>query len=692
MTARSRSPANEARPSSARGAAMSRHDLVGSLTNVPLVLGLAGLIAIAAAALFGPQLAPSDPQAQRVIIFYPDHSFAAPPTPPDQYYPLGTDPLGRDQLSRLLWGARLTLTVVVLGLAGRALLGVGIGVASAMLAKGGRVGRWADRLLEYGTNAVSGLPQLMLALLLVIALQGQGLVGFVLALALVGWAELAQFVRAEVLRALATAHVEAARALGAKAVRIARTHVLRDIAPQLSGVLALEAGSVLLLLAELGFIGFFVSGGTFYVDDSGRPILPVRDRAPEWGQMLAGARQYAFDHQYVAFVPGVVVVGAVLAFNLFAEGLRSASDPFSRFRLSPSALGGIGRALAAGALVALTVFGYLTVRSTTITFDDGLVQARAAAERVQPGSELIAGVVRFRSSEHALERPEKINYYFRHPSETAILRVGFVSADANAMEVKRFDHEDDLFFDGLQKLGHWRIGWEKALGAAEELEGRNFRNKSPQYRVRVVLQQDMDDDLPLYRVQYAGPLGPPQLDISVDARTGATDLTPERRFADARGRARAALGADVELVGMGAFWDGRRSQVPGARGAERPASRSYDFVRKDPPQDPRSAHVSYAEVARPGLSFAPVIVGRFGERPPAIDLVDLVRAFDRVEAVAGRALRVRWEAEGIRDWTANASTTIFQGRTVVTIFYGGARRALFRYDPASDEVVELPLN
>lgn len=687
MTAGSRAPATEARPSSARGAAMSRHDLVGSLTNVPLVLGLAGLIAIAAAALFGPQLAPSDPQAQRVIIFYPDHSFAAPPTPPDQYYPLGTDPLGRDQLSRLLWGARLTLTVVVLGLAGRALLGVGIGVASAMLAKGGRVGRWTDRLIEYGTNAASGLPQLMLALLLVIALQGQGLVGFVLALALVGWAELAQFVRAEVLRALATAHVEAARALGAKAARIARTHVLRDLAPQLSGVLALEAGSVLLLLAELGFIGFFVSGGTFYVDDSGRPILPVRDRAPEWGQMLAGARQYAFDHQYVAFVPGVVVVGAVLAFNLFAEGLRSASDPFSRFRLSPRALGGIGRALAAGALVSLTVFGYLTLRSTTISFEDGLVQARAAAERLQPGSELIAGVVRFRSSEHALARPEKINYYFRRPSESAILRVGFVDADPNAMEVKRFDHEDDLFFDALRPLGEWKAGWEKALGAAEELDGRNFRNRNPEYVVHVILRQEHGAPAPEYRVRYGSRIGPPLLDIRVSALSGAIEITRETRFADAFGRAREALRGDVVLVAVFGRWQAAAPGRPDAHGVGRPGMLTYSFARADLPADTRTARVTYA-----GPSTLPqVLVGSGSGRPPTISFVDLEAVFARVEDSGGRALRDRWSSEGARDWTVSAFT-LWEPAPVVNFNYSAtaAGQVTFSYDIRTGRIELIP--
>src|SRR5204862_7535847 len=128
-------------------------------------------------------------------------------------------------------------------------------------------------------------------------------------------------------------------------------HVFRGLAPQLFGLVSLEAGATLLLLAELGFLGVFMSGAIFLVDDQNRPILPVRDRAPEWGQMLAGAQQYAFSNQFVAFVPGIVVAAVVFAFNLLGEGARAATDPFSSLSLSPRAVGVLGRSLAVVALV-----------------------------------------------------------------------------------------------------------------------------------------------------------------------------------------------------------------------------------------------------------------------------------------------------------------------------------------------------
>ncbi len=661
-------------------ASVARHELANLATNVPLVLGTAGIAAIAAIALFGPQLASTDPQAQRVVIFFPDR-FEVPPTPPDPLYPLGTDPLGRDQLSRLLWGARLTLTAVLLGLAGRGALGIVLGLVA-----GWRHGGWLDRGIGYVTNAVAAVPQLMLALLVVIALQDAGLPGFVLALALVGWAEVAQFVRAEVIHVAAAPHIDAARALGATGRHVVRRHVVRDLTPQLLGILALEAGSVLLLLAELGFIGFFISGGTFYVDDSNRPILPIRDRAPEWGQMLAGARQYAFRDQYVAFVPGAVVAGSVLAFNLFAEGLRAASDPFGRRRLSPRTLGALARGLAAIALVAGTAFAYVAAGSTSVTFDVGLGPAREAARRVLPGGALVAGVVRFEASSHALASPERITYYFRSPEGT-ILRVSYLNADANAMEVKLHDHQDDIAFETLGPLGEWKVGWERALAAAEEAAGRAYRNRSPEYRVRVILAQEPDAPAPTYRVQYSKPRSGVELDVRMDAVTGERGTRPERVMRDAELRARGAVGGTVRLVGMGVTWRSHGHRQVGFDAAL-PAERSFSFVRSDAP-----ILTAVTIIYDSALDSPQTRLGAFGSAPPSIAPLDLERAFAAVEDAQGRAVREEWQRAPGRVWSAFAGVIVVEGRQRVEVQYRledptaySARFVQFRYDPASGTV------
>src|SRR5690348_2379623 len=235
-------------------------DLRSALRDTPLVVGALGVLALMLTATLGPALAPYDPQAWRLVEFGRNGAVILPPSPPGPEHLLGTDPLGRDILSRLLWGAQLTLTAVAFGLVLRSSLGIGLGLAAA--ARGG----WLDALMLAVTNAIAGVPQLLLALVLVLLFQGLGgLTGFSLALGLVGWSDIAQFTRDEARRLSAGEPVQVARSLGLSEVRVWRGYVVRNLVPQLVSLIALEAGSTLMLLAELGFIGFFVSGGTFTV-------------------------------------------------------------------------------------------------------------------------------------------------------------------------------------------------------------------------------------------------------------------------------------------------------------------------------------------------------------------------------------------------------------------------------------------
>ncbi len=483
--------------------------------NGPLVVGLAGIAAIVAVALFGPQLAAYDPNAWRLVEFGPCGEIAVPPIPPGPAHPLGTDALGRDLLARLLWGARLTLAAVLLAVVARAALGLAVGLAA-----GWRRGP-LDTLLLYATNAVTGFPQLMLALLLVVLLKDRGFVGFVVALAAVGWGELAQFVRRETIRLRASPHVEAAHALGATAGQILRRHILRPLAPQLAGLVALEAGAVLLLLAELGFISLFISGGTSS-EGAGPRVL---DRAPEWGQMLAGARSYTFVQQWIAFIPALVVGAAVLAFNLFGEGVRAAIDPFGPRRLAPRTLDALGRGALALLLVGVAGFGVVSLRSGAISLEDGLGRAREAAARVEPRAELAAAVVVFRSDAHALGRPAALNYYFKVPGRRDVLFVGFPSADANAIETRPFYVPDGLATETMRPLGDWRVGWREALASAEGRGGAAFRGATRGYIVQVVLEQQEGWPSPVWRVIYQKqPAGAAPLELPTDAVTGATEI------------------------------------------------------------------------------------------------------------------------------------------------------------------------
>ena len=654
---------------------MRRDDARRLLRNVALVVGLAGVLALGTVALFGSQLSAGDPQAQRLVVFYPDGTFKVPPTPPDAYYPLGTDPLGRDQLARILWGARLTFTVVLLALLLRALLAVFFGVLAGW--RGGSV----DALITLVTNAVAGIPQLLLALLVAVALRESAILGFVVALGCVGWAEGAQFVRTEVVRIRRAPYVEAATALGTRTRGLITRHLFRSLAPQLFGLIALEAGATLLLLAELGFLGLFMSGGISFLDNAGQPMLPVRDRAPEWGQMLAGAQQYAFSNQFVAFVPGVVVAAAVFAFNLLGEGARAATDPFSTLSLSPRAVGGLGRGLLGVAVLGGLFFGVAQARSTELSFDDALRLAREAVERVEPGDELLAAVVRFRSDSHALAKPQKLNFYFRSHGIFEIVRVGFPDADQNAMEVQH-DDEDSLDFKSMLPLGNWSTSVPRALERGEDDGGRAFRNSSRTWLVRVVLTHQSGFPQPTYRVLYSSPnaISDPNVEVLVDAANGGAD-TPELRLAFATIRAEAALGGPVGLVSVNAGWRSATGPQAGGFGVERPGSLRYSFMRSDATGDRRVAFMD---------SSGPVIFGSSipGQRPLPVP-VDIEGAFRSVELAGGAALRDEWSRQGSSDWFANAFTGIREERVIVEVTYQraqGSGSARFRLDVATGRV------
>ncbi len=659
---------------------MTRDDLRRVIANPALVAGLVGALALAVVALFGPQLAAGDPNAQRIVLFFPDGKFAVPPSPPDQWYPLGTDPLGRDQLARVLYGARLTFTVVLLALFIRASLAIVVGVL------GGWFGGVVDRGLATITNAVGGIPQFLLALLIAVALREHAVLGFTLALGLVGWAEGAQFVRSEVVRIRATGYVEAARALGARTSGLLRRHVLRGLAPQLFGLFSLEAGSTLLLLAELGFLGVFMSGGAFLVDAQNRPILPARDRAPEWGQMLAGAQQYAFSNQYVAFVPGVVVCAAVFVFNLLGEGVRNATDPFSRLSLSPRGLGLLGRSLAAVAIASGVFFGVSQARATSLAFDDALRLARESVAKVEPGAPLVAAVVRLRSDSHALERPEKYNFYFKSSGVTAYVRVGFPDGDQNAMETKR-DEEDGLIL-GDTPLGEWKATWQDALASAERVGGGGFRSNTRTWLVRVVLTQEPELGIPLYRALYTSGsiVGQPTIDAAIDANTGAPPAQAHL-FGLARIQARTALNGPVMVTGANAIWRAQAPPLSTGFGADRPVSMSFSFVRLDQ-DDRRSVNVSVG-------TQTVVNVGQISARPPALpEAFDIAAAFQVVERGGGREVRDGWARAGNAAWTANAfvmndaapSVRVDYVQLATTPQAPAAAFASFRYDLATGQV------
>ncbi len=261
-------------------------------------LGLGLLVLFAFCAVFAPWLAPRDP-AQLDL-----HGRLLAPTAQHWF---GTDELGRDILSRVLYGARISLGVStsVVGLS------LALGLVAGYIS--GFYGGAADVVLNvYVTNAFLALPGILLAIAFV-AFMGPGLGNVILALAISGWVAYARLVRAQVMAVKEREFVEAARALGASDLRLMVQHILPNIVQPLIVQAAIGMAGAVLAEATLSFLG-----------------LGVPAPAASWGAMLNDARSHLFDSPHLIFFPAVAVMLLVLAFNFIGDALRDQLDPRAR--------------------------------------------------------------------------------------------------------------------------------------------------------------------------------------------------------------------------------------------------------------------------------------------------------------------------------------------------------------------------
>jgi peptide/nickel transport system permease protein len=225
-------------------------------------------------------------------------------------HPAGTDELGRDTLSRLLWGARLSLAVSVSVVAVSLALGIMIGGLA------GYIGGWIDTALTtFAMNTFLALPGILLAIAFA-AFLGPGFSNLVLALAIGGWAGYARLVRAQVMAVRDREYVEAARALGASGMRIFFRHILPNIVQPILVQAAIGMAGVILAEATLSFLG-----------------LGIPSPAPSWGAMLSDARLHLFDSPHLVLFPALAVACAVLGFNFLGDALRDQLDPRTRLEM-----------------------------------------------------------------------------------------------------------------------------------------------------------------------------------------------------------------------------------------------------------------------------------------------------------------------------------------------------------------------
>ena len=311
----------EPRPPAAGEAPRHRVQARHVLLNVPLLAGGLIVLALFVGVLFGPLLAPQNPYLHgRHSVEYVDGVLSSPPYPPSPGHPLGTDELGRDTLSMLLYGTRNTLVAAAFITMARLALGLVLGGLA-----GWNEGQRADRLVMGTIQMVISLPLLLVAMIIILALDvRRGLPVFIVALCSVGWGEIAQYVRAEFIRVKAEPYLDSGRAIGLNPLELAVRHVLPNILPSLIVITLLEMGAVLMILGELGFVGVYIGGGTTIQvgDFEQRQYFAL----PEWGAMMAGSRAWARSHPWMVMAPAVAFFASVIGFNLLGEGLRRLID------------------------------------------------------------------------------------------------------------------------------------------------------------------------------------------------------------------------------------------------------------------------------------------------------------------------------------------------------------------------------
>ncbi|MFQ5876582.1 MAG: ABC transporter permease [Acidobacteriota bacterium] len=287
-----------------------------SRSRISLLVGSALVGALVLCAALGPPLLGAlgfDPYARVTGVRQP------PPTPPDRHHPLGTDPMGRDQLARLVHGARISLQV---GVAGEA-IAVVIGVLAGAFAgyAGGRV----DALIMRCADLVFAFPAPLLALGIIAAVPEpenapllkhlpQPSVGVVfLVLGGIGWAGIARLLRGEILRIRELEFARAAAAIGAPGPRVVLRHLLPNALGPLTVAATLGVGGNILFEAWLSFLGV-----------GARPPLP------SWGTMVTEGQAYFLSKPWVCVAPGLAILVAVLGFNLLGDGIRERLDPRRR--------------------------------------------------------------------------------------------------------------------------------------------------------------------------------------------------------------------------------------------------------------------------------------------------------------------------------------------------------------------------
>jgi peptide/nickel transport system permease protein len=261
------------------------------------MIGLVTVLVMIVASLAAPLIAPQDPTAQ---------DLAGRLAAPSAEHWFGTDELGRDLFSRVLYGGRITLGMVVAVV----LLVAPVGLAVGSVA--GYLGGFTDRVMMRVTDVFLAFPRLVLALAFVAALK-PGITSAIIAIALTAWPPYARLARADTLTVRGTDYIAAVRLTGASTGRIVLRHVVPLCLTSVIVRVTLDMSGIILTAAGLGFLG-----------------MGAQPPTPEWGTMIAASRAFILDQWWVPTIPGVAIFAASLGFNLLGDGLRDVLDPKQR--------------------------------------------------------------------------------------------------------------------------------------------------------------------------------------------------------------------------------------------------------------------------------------------------------------------------------------------------------------------------
>lgn len=273
------------------------------LAEPKVIFGGGFILILLILAIFAPHIAPKDPLEQDLM------SDTLPPAwieGSDPGFLLGTDDLGRDVLSRAIFGTRIALTVAFVAAGLAALIGTLLGLLA------GWYGGWIDKVISRLVDIWMAFPPVLLSILLV-AVFGSGVHSVIAAIVIIDWTRFCRVVRSETQAQARMDYVTAAHTIGFSRVRILFSEILPNVTPVLIALVSLEMGIAVIVEAILSFVGLSVSSDT-----------------PTWGGMIAEGRQMIYQGWWVLVVPLIALFATVLAFNQLGDGLRRALDPVMR--------------------------------------------------------------------------------------------------------------------------------------------------------------------------------------------------------------------------------------------------------------------------------------------------------------------------------------------------------------------------